>query len=267
MRYLGDPDAAAITTTDLRRWLVSVKEGDRKPTTDVYVEGHRVAADVMFTWAVGDGVLPKSPMTLVEAFKIDVADVKTLTREEVLLLMNTQPENTHEGIRNRTIMALLYDTGLRVGELVRIAVEDVDLREGTIRVMGKGRRVETVPLSATMRAMLWRYIKRTRPRGLFADAGRLFVSRAGDPLSPNAVNLWMRRAKMRAGLTGRVSPHTFRHSFGTEYIKNGGDAISLQRILRHRTPDMTRRYVHLASSDVAARHADASPLSRLMKGA
>ncbi len=78
------------------------------------------------------------------------------------------------------------------------------------------------------------------------------------------MNQWLRRAAARAGIVGkRVSPHALRHSFATAYLRNGGDQFSLQRILRHKSTEMTERYVHLAAGDVAARHAGASPLSRL----
>jgi site-specific recombinase XerD len=175
--------------------------------------------------------------------------------------MDDQPTNTHEGIRNRAIIAFLYDTGVRVGELVHLELDDVDLVAGTARVRGKSRRERTVPISPTLRSLLWNYINAARPKQLFATSSRLFLSRDGSPIRETAINQWLARAGERVGL--HVYPHKFRHSFATAFLRNGGDPFTLQLILGHSTSDMTRRYVHVVASDAAKRHQSASPLERI----
>jgi len=263
--FLGDPHLARVTTDELRRWLIALKEGhDGRETSGVYVEGHRIVADGFFTWAVRERHLKRSPMDAVERFKSDRPQIRTLTLTEIDALLEEQP-GTHEGMRNRAMLALMYDTGVRVGELVRMDLDDVDLEAGEARIHGKNRAIETVPLSMKLRSILWTYITRARPRELFAGTARLFVSRDGSALTTNAVRLWMRRAKLRVGIAPgkRVSPHVIRASFATHYAANGGDAFTLQKILRHRTRDMVDRYVAVGKSDIARQHAISSPLSRL----
>ncbi len=268
VRDLGDGPADAITTEQLRHWLIALKAGRTgRPTSDVYVEGHRKAAASLFTWAVRERHLKRSPMANVDRYRVTRPEIRTLTRDDVALLLSQQPSSP-EGLRNRAVLALMYDTAIRVGELVRLRLEDVDLETGEARVIGKNRRVETVPLSPKLRAILWTYIHRARPRELFAGTGHLFVSRGGDALTTNAVRLWMRRAKEHAGLAGkRVSPHVIRATAATHFAANGATAFEVQRFLRHRTRAMSERYVDLAQIDLSRQHAIASPLQRLATSA
>lgn len=127
--------------------------------------------------------------------------------------------------------------------------------------MGKGSRERIVPVGSVARQALVRYL-----REVGADpAGPIFRSRLGGPLGGRGIQQLFRRLKLRAGLPGRCSPHTLRHTFARAYLVNGGDAFSLQRILGHATLDMVKRYVALADTDLAARHRQASPADRLLR--
>lgn len=266
-RWLGEVDVRDLTAERIRHFLVAIKQGTAgtgRPVSDRYVEQHRKAAGTFFAWAVEEGYLETSPMERVRPVRWDEKEIAVLTEDDITRILATQLRHgrfAFEGARNQVMVSLLYDTGVRVGELVKIDVDDVDLVDGSTRICGKSRRDRRVPLSRLMRARLWDYLNHWRPP---AVTPRLFVSRHGDPLLENAVNQWMRRAKAKAGIIGkRVSPHIFRHSFGTAYIRNGGDQFSAMKILGHTTTKMTNRYVHLAHSDVQARHAQASPLEHM----
>jgi len=259
LTYLGDVPPARIGADDLRRWLLSLKRGTRRPTSGTYVEGHRLVADGLFAWAVREGYLKASPMAAVERFRADRPPIRTLTRDEVGRLMR-ECRDTPTGRRNRAILAFLYDTGVRSAELARLTVGDVDLAAAQARIRGKNRRVETVPLSPALVTELIGYLAERRPetRGVGAP---LFTSPGGRPVSTNAMRLWMRRMKYKLGLEGkRVSPHVIRASAATHFAANGVSAFGVQRFLRHRTPTMSQRYVDLASLDFAQLHATASPL-------
>ena len=263
--FLGDPAITSITVTDLRRWLIALKAGRVRPTTGVYVEGHRAVAEGLFTWAVGEGRLRHSPMSGVDRFRGDRPPIRTLTREEIAVLLGQQPD-TAMGKRNRAMLAFMYDTGVRGAELVRLRLEDVDLGAGQARIQGKNRRVETVPLSPALRSLLLGYLRDDRPRASNATPA-FFLSRDGSAVTTNAIRLWMRRAKVPAGLEGkRVSPHVIRASAATHFAASGVSAFGVQRFLRHRTPTMSQRYVDLGSIDFAQLHASASPLQQLPRG-
>ena len=261
--FTGDPQARAITAEDVRRWLVHVKAGTAAPVSDTYTDGHRKAAAAFFAWAVREGHLRATPFLHVRPMRCDRSEIAVFTPDEVQRLLDAQRGPSAAALRNRTMIAFLFDTGVRVGELVALDVADIDLDAGRAHVsaQAKGRRGRTVPLSPTLRRMLWTYLARGR-----ADRGttRLFTSRSGRPVKATSVNQWLRRCARWAGLTGKqVSPHVFRHTFATEYLRNGGGELDLQAILGHSTLEMVRRYVHYVQADVAARHATASPLERL----
>lgn len=265
--FMGNPPAGRVSAEDVRRFLVAVKAGAAGvPTRDSYVEGYRKAISALFTWAVREGLLERSPMVTIARVRSDRREPRVLSPDEVRALIAAEPA-TRLGFRNRAIFGLLYDTGIRVGELVTARLADLDLTAGVLTVRGKSRRERSVPLSITLRRLLYQYLQRARPDELFASSDRLFLSRAGTPLATTAVNLLLNRAARRAGLTVHVHPHLFRHSFATQFLRNGGDQYSLQAILGHRSTEMVRRYVHLAASDVEARHAVASPLDRMVRGA
>ena len=258
VRMTGDPKAAALTTDALRGWLLAVRAGEQgRRTADTYVEGHRRAASALLNWAVREGVLARSPLERIRRIRVERKELATLTAEEVAKLIATQPVATFAGRRNRTILALLYDTGIRVGELVALRREDLDLDAGTLRVRGKAKRDRRVPLSRDLVRVLTAHLGEAR------SEMQLFTTSTGAPLRPTAMNQWLRRAGRLAGIAKRVSPHVFRHSFATAYLRNGGDEFTLQEILGHTDLEMVRRYVHLAASDVARRHAGASPFARI----
>ncbi len=259
--FLGDPRIQTIAATDLRRWLIALKAGRRRPTTGVYVEGHRRVAEGLFAWAVRERLLTRSPMAGVDHYRSDRPAIRTLTRDEVAALFAQQPD-TAIGRRNRAMLAFMYDTGVRAAELVRLKLDDVDLREGQARIVGKNRRIDTVPLSPALRSELQEYLRRDRSRARGAAA--FFVSRSGLPVTTNAIRLWMRRAKVATGLGGkRVSPHVIRASAATHFAASGVSAFGVQRFLRHRTPTMSQRYVDLGSIDFARLHETASPFQQL----
>jgi site-specific recombinase XerD len=168
--------------------------------------------------------------------------------------------------RDRLIIALLLDTGLRLSELAGLRVGDL-LPDGYLRVRGKGGKERLVPLGTVTEARLPDYLAHGRPRPVGRDVDHIFLARDGRPLSPVAIQHALRRLGRRAGLTGvRTNPHTFRHTFAKLYLLNRGDLFSLQRILGHTTLDMVRRYVNLDTGEVKRQHAQASPVDRLAIG-
>ncbi len=159
----------------------------------------------------------------------------------------------------------MLDSGLRVSEVVGIALDDVDFADGSVRIRhGKGGKERTVPIGSTVRRHLWKYVSESRPEPLAATVDRLFLSSQGLPLTKTGAQQMVRRLGRKAGLTGvRCSPHTFRHSFAKNYLMNGGDVFSLQRILGHSDLSTVRLYLNLFSCDLKAQHNRFSPVDNL----
>ena len=174
------------------------------------------------------------------------------------------PIKRPEGYRDYTIIITLYGTGLRIQELLDLRMNDVNLESGQIKVMGKGARERYVYMSPTVYKVIFKYLNRWRPK---VNSDYLFVHDNDQPLSRYYVAHRMQRYGRKAGITGvRCSPHTLRYSFAVNYLRNGGDTFTLQRILGHSTLDMTRHYAEVANSDVERRMKAFSPIESLQLG-
>jgi len=262
--HLGDVAALSIRPEMLRRFLLAVKRAATDPVSDRYVDQHRKTLVRFFGWAASDGHVPSSPAASLGTWRVDEREIRVLRPDQVDRLMRACDEGrAFAGARDRVIIATLYGTGVRRRELVEISLDDVDLEAARLHIRGKSRRWRSVPTGPKLREVLALYVDEVRPRVLLADSRRLFVDSKARELRPGAINKMLVDVARRAGVRGQVSPHVLRHSFGTEYIRNGGDRKALKQIMGHRTDAMLDRYVHFVESDVARDHAAASPFERL----
>jgi site-specific recombinase XerD len=169
---------------------------------------------------------------------------------------NSDHELGHED-RNRAMIMVLLDTGLRATELCDLLIEDLDVRNGRLRVKnGKGDKERYVPFSSRTGQALWKYMaRRKEPR----PDEPVFVTRNERALTRTELAHTLKIIGDRAQVSD-VHPHRFRHTFAINFLRNGGDAYSLQEILGHSTMEMVKLYLKLAESDIAASHRRASPV-------
>ena len=171
-----------------------------------------------------------------------------------------------EGASPKTITwyRMILERAVRGSEAAGIRLGDLR-PDGSVKVMGKGAKERIVRIGSTARTAIVRYLGQ---RGPGAPDAPLFLGRRGAP-DWRGMQQVLKRLKTRAGITGRMSPHSLRHTFARSYLVNGGDVFSLQQILGHTTLDMVKRYVSLADADadVVAQHRTASPADRLIRGA
>ncbi len=187
--------------------------------------------------------------------------VNTLSGKQVTQLLSAISHKDSAGYRDRAIVITLYGTGLRIGELLRLRLADVNLDTGQIRVMGKGKRERFVYVSATVHKVLFKYLWHWRPK---RTSEHLFVHDSGRTLSRFYVEHRLHAYGRKAGITGvRCSPHTLRHTFAVEYLRGGADTFTLQRILGHSTLEMTRHYAEVSDGDVEIKQKMFSPAERL----
>lgn len=210
-----------------------------------------------------EGKLAGNPMELVERPRRERTLIRPLSSEQAARLLEMPDGRSGQGLRDRAMMALMLDSGLRVSEVLSVEANRIDWINCALTVMGKGRKERTVPFSAQTGQILLEYA-RERARRPMLDA-QFFLGRTGRRLERTKVRKLVVRYGKAAAIEGiRVSPHTLRHTFAVMYVRNGGDSFSLQEILGHSTLEMTRRYVHLARRDVAEQHRKFSPLMALM---
>lgn len=175
---------------------------------------------------------------------------KTLTAHSIA------PEIAH---RNRTLLLVLLDTGLRVSELCDLRVADYSHPNSTLKVTGKGDKQRILYLSPRTNLALWKYVA---SRSDCFPHRPLFATELGTPFTRRYVAKLLERIAVRANVPG-VHPHRFRHTFAIMYLRNGGDIFTLQSILGHASLDMVRKYLAIAQVDVAAAHRLASPVDHL----
>ena len=189
---------------------------------------------------------------------------KFLTGEEIGRLLAAPQPKAAGGLRDRAILELMYSAGLRVRELVGIDDTDVDLRGGTVRVRGKGRRerLGIVGRHAQRAIEAW-LASRPRPRSpAVARVQPLFTNRFGTRLSVRGVARLLEKHLLTAGLVGRASPHTLRHSFATHLLDAGADIRSVQELLGHKSLVTTQIYTHVTTTRLLDAFDKAHPRAR-----
>ncbi|RKY13682.1 MAG: tyrosine recombinase XerC [Planctomycetota bacterium] len=190
---------------------------------------------------------------------------KFLEYEEVVRLLNTPPSNTCLGARDRAILEVLYNTGMRVSELVALNMDDVDFLSEVIHVRGKGKKERICPVGSTALQAIQNYIEfrnRRMANNANFDARVLFANKHGRRLSTRSVRRKMDKYLIEAGLDPAISPHTLRHSFATHMLNNGADLRSVQELLGHQSLSTTQVYTHITTSRMNEQYQNAHPMEQ-----
>ena len=190
-----------------------------------------------------EGQVARDPTAAVVRPKLPRSLPKPLAVNDVARLL-AQPDRSAAGLRDRAVLETLYGAGLRVSELVGLDVDDVDLEEGSVRVLGKGGKERDVPLGRYARDAITSYLTRVRP-GLARPRSRsaLFLNRRnGGRLTRQGVTGILQQHAAAAGIAKKVSPHTLRHSFATHLLEGGADVRVVQELLGHASVATTQVY-------------------------
>lgn len=197
---------------------------------------------------------PKVPRNLPRP--LDVADVEAM--------LGAVSDGDLAGMRNRAILETLYGAGLRISELIGLDVDDVDLDEGSVRVLGKGSKERIVPLGKFALAAVNAYLTRVRPVLAGSQSGpALFLNQRGGRLTRQGVTKILKAAADRAGVSKRVTPHSFRHSFATHLLEGGADVRVVQELLGHATLTTTQVYTLVSGQRLRAEYDKAHPRARI----
>jgi len=251
----ADPGPEQVNPSLIREFLTSERERASATTAHHSL----LALRAFFNHLVRDGLLDTNPALAVDKPKRRVTIIPTLAPDQAKAILDTC-ERDFYGVRDRAILLLMLDTGLRVQELVTLEMVDVSLERQTVLVVGKGDKERQLPYGSGVRAALAAYLARRGDTG----NGRFFVNHYKEPLTRHAVRYMIRSRGLDARIAGvRLSPHTLRHTFAKMWLVNGGDVFSLQRMLGHSTMEMVRNYVNLVAGEVASIHRFCSPVDRL----
>jgi len=218
------------------------------------------AARSFYRFLIREGLATVSPFTGVSAPKAGKRLPKALSVEQAGSLVEI-PEGDALAIRDRAILELFYSSGLRLAELVALDVSDIDLRDGTVSVTGKGSKTRIVPVGAKARAAIQTWLVQRGDRAARGE-NALFLGRNGRRLGPRAVQQRLKYWAARQGLGVPAHPHTLRHSFASHVLESSGDLRAVQELLGHANLSTTQVYTHLDFQHLAKVYDTAHPRAR-----
>ena len=206
------------------------------------------------------GVIERDPMDRIDAPRLGRPLPESLTEPEVESLLAAPDVSTALGFRDRTMLEVLYAAGLRVSELIELRTSSVSMRQGLVRVVGKGDRERLVPLGDVALDWLDRFVRGPRAEILGGRVSEVvFPTRRAAAMTRQAFWVIVKRHAARAGIVRPVTPHTLRHAFATHLLNHGADLRVIQLLLGHRDISTTQIYTHVARERLRSLHAEHHP--------
>lgn len=215
---------------------------------------------LFYAYLLREKIIKVDPIALIDAPKLGRSLPKSLTEEDVESLLMAPDTTTLLGLRDRVLFEVLYATGLRVSELVGLSLTQVNLKQGVVRVTGKGNKERLVPLGDEAVNWLEKYLLNTRAdllKGQVSDA--LFVTKRGAAMTRQAFWYLIKRYAFQAEISSTISPHTLRHAFATHLLNHGADLRVVQMLLGHSDLSTTQIYTHVAKARLKSLHSEHHP--------
>lgn len=208
------------------------------------------------------GLLQADPVQGLQNPKQSKHQPRVLNADQVLALLQARIEPSPEGLRDLALAELLYGSGLRISEALDLDVQDIDLAQGWVRVLGKGSKQRLVPLSQVSAQRLQAYLQQRRYFDPQEKSQVLFLGKRGNRLQRRQASRILEKLARIAGLPQTVAPHTLRHSFATHMLEAGADLRAIQELLGHSRLSTTQRYTHLNLQELFAVYDQAHPRSK-----
>jgi integrase/recombinase XerD len=246
----------ASTETDLRGYIAARHLGSKASSANRRLTVFKR----YFRWALREHLVSADPTLRLLAARQPMRSPKVLSEAQVEALLQAPDVHTPLGLRDRTMIELMYASGLRVSELVTLKSVHLGLNEGVLRVTGKGAKERLVPFGAEAHDWLRRYLADARAailQGQQSDA--LFVTARGGPMTRQMFWILLKKHALNAGVTVPLSPHTLRHAFATHLLNHGADLRAVQLLLGHADISTTTIYTHVARERLRALHAAHHP--------
>lgn len=213
-----------------------------------------------YSWAKLMNLISTNPTAKLERAKTSRPLPKSLSQEDVVALLAAPDPDHPEGLRDRTMLEVIYATGLRVSELCKLTAAQVNTQHGIVRTTGKGNKDRLVPLGQEAVTWLDRYLAGARSDILGGRKSQyLFPTRRSEHMRRESFWHLIRRYGQQAGVRGDLSPHTMRHAFATHLLNNGADLRVVQLLLGHSSLSTTQIYTHIADHRLQQLHAEHHP--------
>jgi len=233
-------DAGKVSREDIRRWVESMQAGGASPAT---VSLRYRALAQFWKWAAREGEVTVNPMADMTAPTVPPKPVPIVSDEDLTALLKACAGRDFPAVRDTAVIRLLLDTGIRRAELVGLTLDDLDLRERQLTVLGKGRRPRTVRYGYKTAQALDRYVRVRARHRHSSGTRRLWMQERGDgPWAADGVRSMLGRRSDQAGLPVNVRPHMFRHTWASDYLGAGGNEADLMQLAGWRSRQMVDRY-------------------------
>ena len=255
------------TGAEGNRWGISGNGSESSRPRASYSTVHHYYSVVraFFNWCVREGFLAESPVARMKLRNPPMTVVQPFSSHDVLKMIEVCDLDLRNGAqllgsRNKAIILMFLDTGLRVSELANIEIDDIDSERGWIKVRGKGAKERVVRIGATAQKALWRYLVYREKN----KSQNVWITEEGRPMRTSGVQSMVLRLKERAGLRCKGNCHRFRHTFALHFLRRDRNPFNLQYLLGHSDLRMVRHYVStLGMEDALKAHECASPADGL----
>lgn len=213
-----------------------------------------------YRYQIREGKVDQNPIALIASPKLPRALPKSLSEADVEALLAAPDLDTPVGLRDRTMLEVLYACGLRVSELVGLTMPQINLRQNVLRVTGKGSKDRLVPMGEEAALWVQRYLREARPSLLHNCPDEIvFPSTRAQPMTRQTFWHRIKHWAQVAGIDKPLSPHTLRHAFATHLLNHGADLRVVQLLLGHTDLSTTQIYTHIARARMKAQHAEHHP--------
>ncbi|HEX7056078.1 MAG TPA: site-specific tyrosine recombinase XerD [Bacilli bacterium] len=247
LRQQGVESFAGMEKAHILQYLLQLRAQGRSTAT---VTRALVSIRALCQFLVREQLIAHDPSQHMETPKPEKRLPKVLSVAEVERLLAAPQDSDPYGMRDRTMLELLYATGLRVSELVSLNTGDLNLGMGFVRCFGKGAKERIIPLGRIAASCLERYINGIRPKLLKREAAEeaLFLNHLGSRMTRQGFWQLIKKYAKAAGITKEITPHTLRHSFATHLLENGADLRAVQEMLGHADISTTQIYTHVTTA-------------------
>lgn len=252
LEQAGKSDLAAVSAADLEDYVADLRRGRDgvAPLAASSVSRALVVARGLHKFATAEGLLAADVAAGVSPPKLGEKLPDTLSIDEVARLLDSCPEDSPAGLRDKALLEVLYATGARVSEVLDLVVDDIAADDGFIKVTGKGNKQRIVPVGGAARRAVKAYLVRGRPVLSKGKSHAVFLNKRGGALSRQSAWTIIKDAASRAGVDKHISPHTLRHSFATHLLEGGADVRTVQELLGHASVTTTQIYTHVTPENL-----------------
>lgn len=260
-KTLGFKNSDALVNVSREQIIGYMTQLKEKGLAAATIARKLAAIKAFYRFMTAEGYMDANPAEVVEAGTKGIKLPRVLSEDEVVRLLNQPDITTAEGFRDRTMLEVLYATGMRVSELINLTLERVDLNMKYIIAFGKGSKERIVPLGSVAAEFLQQYLEKVRPK--LTHAGRntniVFLAFGGHELTRQRFWQIIRAYGRKASINKALTPHILRHSFATHLLDNGADLRSVQELLGHSDISTTQIYTHLTNKRLRDIYAKAHP--------